>query len=430
MTEAVDLARVRRTWWPLAASWLLMGVELPLVSAHMARLVEPEISLAAYGALVFPICLVIEAPIIMLLAASTALCTTRARYAKVARFMHAAGAALTALHLAIALTPLYDLIARDLIGVPEEIIEPGRLGLLLMTPWTWTIAYRRFQQGVMIRFGASRAVGIGTVVRVVTLVTALQIGIRIPGALGIAVGACAVALAVSAEAIFAGWAVREIRRERLPEEDGEPGLDLRTFLAFYVPLAMTPLMTLLIQPIGAAAMSRMPRDLDSLAVWPAVHGLVFLFRSPGFALNEVVVALVREPGGQAALVRFTRMLGLTLVVALGLVALTPLDALWFEGFTGLSPELAQLAGGVLILAVLMPGYQALQSLYQGILVARGDTRPVTEAVALYLVVAVALLAAGAAWDGAPGVAVALVCFTVAGLSQTVWLAVRARRHRS
>ncbi|QDU66420.1 hypothetical protein [Engelhardtia mirabilis] len=429
MSEPVDLARVRRTWWPLAASWMLMGVELPLVSAHMARLAEPEVSLAAYGALVFPICLVIEAPIIMLLAASTALCTTRARYAQVARFMHAAGAALTALHLLVALTPLYDLIARDLIGVPPEILEPGRLGLLLMTPWTWTIAYRRFQQGVMIRFGASRAVGVGTVVRVVTLVTALQVGMRVPGAVGIAVGATAVALAVSAEAIFAGWAVGEIRRERLPKSDGEALLTLRGFLGFYVPLAMTPLLTLLIQPIGAAAMSRMPRDLESLAVWPALHGLVFLFRSPGFALNEVVVALVREPGGQAALVRFTRILGCTLVGGLALLALTPLHSLWFAGLTGLSPELAQLAGSVLILAVLMPGYQAFQSLYQGILVARGDTRPVTEAVALYLVLAAGLLAAGVHLDPGPGVAVALGCFTLAGLAQTLWLARRSRRYR-
>ena len=34
------------TWWPLALSWLLMGLELPAISAVIARLENPEIHLA------------------------------------------------------------------------------------------------------------------------------------------------------------------------------------------------------------------------------------------------------------------------------------------------------------------------------------------------------------------------------------------------
>ena len=50
-----------------------MGLELPLVSAVVARLPDPTVSLAAYGGVVFPLALLIESPIIMLLSASTAL---------------------------------------------------------------------------------------------------------------------------------------------------------------------------------------------------------------------------------------------------------------------------------------------------------------------------------------------------------------------
>ena len=42
-----------RTWLPLAASWLLMGAELPLLSAVVARLDNPDIHLAAYSGIVF-----------------------------------------------------------------------------------------------------------------------------------------------------------------------------------------------------------------------------------------------------------------------------------------------------------------------------------------------------------------------------------------
>ncbi|MGB2983166.1 MAG: hypothetical protein WBC63_04810, partial [Candidatus Bipolaricaulia bacterium] len=75
-------AGVVRTWWPLAASWMLMALEGPAINVVVARLANPKIHLATYGSLVFPLALFIEAPIIMLLAASTALCKDWAAYQK------------------------------------------------------------------------------------------------------------------------------------------------------------------------------------------------------------------------------------------------------------------------------------------------------------------------------------------------------------
>jgi len=124
--ETVTLRRVFRLWWPLATSWLLMAAELPLLTAVVARLPDPKVHLAAYGSVVFPVSLVIEGPIIMLLAASTALCTHWRAYRQVRRFMMVAGAGLTAVHVAVAFTPLYDVVAGGLMGAPEAILEPAR----------------------------------------------------------------------------------------------------------------------------------------------------------------------------------------------------------------------------------------------------------------------------------------------------------------
>ena len=65
-SKPLDQQTIFRTWLPLAASWLLMGAELPLLSAVVARLADPDIHLAAYSGIVFPLALVIESPIIML----------------------------------------------------------------------------------------------------------------------------------------------------------------------------------------------------------------------------------------------------------------------------------------------------------------------------------------------------------------------------
>ena len=144
MTQSsLSLSRIFKIWLPLAASWLLMGMELPVLSAVVARLVEPEINLAAYGGIVFPLALIVEAPVIMLLAASTALSKDWASYKKLHSYMMWGGGLLTILHLLVAFTPIFYFVAEVLLGAPSEIIEPARIGLIIMTPWTWTIAYRR-----------------------------------------------------------------------------------------------------------------------------------------------------------------------------------------------------------------------------------------------------------------------------------------------
>ena len=99
---SLKLARVFKVWLPLAASWLIMGTELPLLSAFVARLAEPAINLAAYGGIVFPIALIVEAPVIMLLAASTALSKDWASYQKLRNYMLLSGALLNPCRLMLA----------------------------------------------------------------------------------------------------------------------------------------------------------------------------------------------------------------------------------------------------------------------------------------------------------------------------------------
>jgi len=261
-----------------------MSAELPALVATMARLPNPKINLAAYGGVVFPLALIIEAPIIMLLAASTALSKDWASYQLLRRFMMTAGGILTAIHILVTFTPLYYLVVNRIIGVPAIIVEPARIGLMLMTPWTWSIAYRRFNQGVLIRFGHSETVGIGTVIRLSADVLVLAIGYWLGGVSGIVVGTLAVSAGVISEALYVGIVVRPVLRRQLkPAPPLEQPLTWRGFYDFYIPLALTSLIFLLAQPIGSAAISRMPLALASLAVWPALSGLTFMFRSAGMA---------------------------------------------------------------------------------------------------------------------------------------------------
>ena len=403
-----------------------MGLEGPVVSAVVARLPMPTVSLAAFGGVVFPIALLIESPVVMLLAASTALSSDWASYRLARRCMFALAISLTALHALVAFTPLYDLVAGGLIHPPPEVLEPARRGLQIMLPWTLSIAYRRFQQGVLIRFERSWAVSVGTVLRLAMNVVVLAMGFMLHDVPGVVVGAAAVTAGVVCEAIFSGLVVRPVIEHGVKRAAvATPPLTVAAFARFYVPLAATPLLAFFAMPLASAAMSRMPSAIESLAAWPAVSGGVFTLRSTGFAMNEVVVSLLDRRRAVAALRRFS--LGLALVTSLVLVATaaSPLGALWLGHLSALPPRLVELGLAAVWMGAAFPAVSAMQSWYQGVIVHSRGTRAVTESVAISLGAVVLLLGFGVAasrWDGLP---VAMLALVIGNAAQVVWLRYRA-----
>ena len=430
VSDIQHMRRIFTTWWPLAASWILMSLELPALSAVIARLPNPDINLAAYGGVVFPLALIFESPIIMLLAASTALSKDCASYSRLRTYMMRAGLALTVLHTLVAFTPLYYVVVVDIIGVPQAIVEPARIGLMIMTPWSWSIAYRRFNQGVLIRTGHSKAVGLGTLVRLGANLVVLAIG-YISGAFpGIVVGTSAVASGVISEALFAGLVVRPVLHNELRlRPPVVPALTWRAFLVFYFPLVMTELLSLLANPIGSAAVSRMPLALESLAIWPVITGLIFILQSLGVAYNEVVVALLDQCGAYPYLKRFAGLLAALTTAFLLLVAATPLSHFWFQGISALRPDLAALAQRALWFALPLPALSVLQSWYQGAILYGKRTNGITEAVVIYLATSLVVLGAGVISKKFTGLNVGLLALTLSVTAQVGWLKYRSRPMR-
>jgi hypothetical protein len=418
--------KIFQTWWPLAASWMLMGAELPAVSAVAARLADPKIHLAAYSGIVFPLILLIESPIIMLLAASTALCKDQAAYQKMYRFMMITSALLTGIHAVVAFTPLYGPVARGLLGAPEEIIEPGRVGLMIMLPWTWTIAYRRFHQGVLIRFGLSRTVGVGTAVRLAAVLAALSIGYALnwPGIVAITV---AVASGVTSEAIYAWVVSRPVVRGPLrAAPPADPPLTMKSFASFYIPLVLMAFIQLLATPVVSAALSRMPQALESLAVWSPLSGLVFMMRGLGTAYNEVVVALLDEREAHPRLKAFANgLMGFSTLVLLAFVA-TPLAGFWFSQAAALPADLSRLAVGGMWLALPLPAMTVLQSWFQGHLLHGRRTNGISQAVVVYFIVSSITLGGGVLWGQMTGLFVGMISMLLSNLAQTGWLWRRGR----
>jgi len=424
----VTSKQIFRTWWPLAASWFLMALELPALSAIVARLPDPKINLAAYGGIVFPLVLIIEAPIIMLLAASTALSKDWNSYRKIRRFMHTTSAILTGMHILVVATPLYSFVVEKLIGSPAEIITPARVGLAIMLPWTWAIGYRRFNQGVLIRFGHSVTVGKGTFLRLLANIFVLSVGYLAGSIPGIVVATAAVATGVVSEALYIGIKVRPVLENQLkPLPELKPELSKKAFLQYYIPLALTSLITLLSQPLISSALSRMPRALDSLAVWPVLSGFLFMLRSVGIAFNEVVVTLIGKPNSYSNLRKFALFLVSLTSGLLLLITITPLSTIWFKYISALPTSLLALANTALWFSLLIPGANTLQSWYQGIILHSGKTRGIPEAVAIFLFVTITTYGIGISQKTMPGLYIGTLGFSLGMVFQAGWLKLRSQK---
>ena len=161
--------------------------------------------------------LLLEAPVIMIMAASTALVCDRDSLRRLRRFTYALNAALTVATAALLAPPVFDAVAVSLMGLPQPVARLTYGSMALLLPWPAAIGYRRFYQGVLIRHGLTRRVGFGTAVRLgamaLTAVTLFRLGVA-----GAYLAAASLSAGVLVEAVASRWmcagALRELDKLR------------------------------------------------------------------------------------------------------------------------------------------------------------------------------------------------------------------------
>jgi progressive ankylosis protein len=415
-------------WLPLAAQWLMMSLEGPFLAAVIARLDDPVFNLAAYG-VAFAFAILVESPVIMLMSASIALVEDPASYRRMRSFTLALSAGATVLLLLVLVPPVYDAVMRRALGLPEEVVRLVYGSLWLLLPWPAAIGYRRFLHGLLIRAGRTRLVAYGTLLRLAAMggtAAALAVFTALPGAW---VGAASLSAGVCAEAVaarvMAARAIREVLGEPVaPEAVGGYGEIAR----FYFPLALTSLIALTAHPMLTFFMGRAPFPVESLAVFPVVHALSFLFRAPAMAYQETVIALVgRRFEHLRTLARFGALMALGASSGLALVAFTPLARVWFETISGLTPELAAFALEPTRILVPLPAVAVLVAVQHALLVQGRRTRTITLATALEVATIAILFVVVGRQFGLVGVSAAMLALTGGRFAGAAFMRLRVRR---
>ncbi len=383
--EGLTTSKIFKFWLPLAATWFMMSMEGPFIAAIIARLPEPKFNLAAFG-VAFSFALVIEAPVIMIMSASTALVKDSFSFNKLRNFTYIINAVITALMIIFLIPSIFNYITIDLISLPKEVANLTYIACIILLPWPGTIGYRRFYQGIMIRYNYTRRVAYGTIIRLVMMLSTAIILYLFFKFEGVIVGASALTVGVTCEAIASKLMSLDILKSIKEKESSESKISYKEIINFYYPLALTSMLGLGVHPFVTFFIGQSRMAIESLAVLPVINSLVFIFRSTGLSFQEVGIALFGEKGeGFIPLRNFALKLSLISTGFLVIIAITPLASLWFHNVSGLSIELTEFALLPLIIISIMPALSVLISFQRSILVANKNTSPITPATAIEVV---------------------------------------------
>jgi progressive ankylosis protein len=419
-SDRIYYKKILLFWLPLAATWLMMSVEGPFLAALIARLPEPKFNLAAYG-VAYSFALIIEAPVIMMMSASTALVKGYQSFRKLRNFTFSLSILLTLLMFILITPGIFYFITSDLINLPDNVCQLTHIATILLIPWPGAIGYRRLYQGVLIRNNLTKKVAYGTIIRLASMATTATLLFLLSNADGVVVGAAALSAGVIMEAVVSRFMVSEVIH-KMKSTVSEEQLTFKKIFHFYYPLALTSLIGLGVQPLVTFFIGQSRMAIESLAVLPVVTSFVFIFRAMGLSYQEVVIALIgekREHNKQIGW--FALLLAFSLVGILSIVSFTPLAIIWLKDISGLSQLLTEFARMPLMIMAIFPALTVLINFQRGVLVNHNFTKPITFATILEVLLIVISMLIGINYFSFVGAIAATLAFVIGRISANVYL---------
>ena len=410
-------------WAPLAATWLMMSAEGPFLAAIIARLELPKYNLAAFG-VAFSLALIVEAPIIMLMSASTALVKNRDDYLTLRNYTFMLNMVITVLMLIGLIPPVFFFLTENLIGLPHSVASLTYVASLLLLPWPAAIGFRRFYHGLLIRHNRTKLVAYGTLIRLVFMAaTALILySMKIKGAY---LGGAALSCGVVAESLFtrivSGKTIRKIR-DGDQSTSNRTKLNFRSISKFYFPLALTSILALGVHPMVTFFMGKSRFPIESLAVLPVVNSLIFIFRSLGLSYQEVVIALLgSDKRNYDGLKTIAFYLGFFILAALSIILFTPVLNFWFRTVSGLTLELTLFSVLPARILAILPILTLLISFQRALLVHTTETAPIKGASLIEIIMILFTLYVTVVQFRLPGAVAAAISYVAGRLFANAYL---------
>lgn len=408
-------------WSPLALTWAIMGVEIPVVSIAVATLPNPTAHLAALGAAI-ALAWFSETPTVNLTPTALRLAADDASYLSMRRYAYGLCALALVLNAILALTPLMEGLLSEVLGVPDDISALAADAYIWLTPWPAAIGFRRLYQAVMIREGQTRRVAYGTGIRLAAL-TGAAAGISITEALpGAETGAAALSLGVVAEAVTARLMASGSIQSLRAKTSNEAPLTFNAFWRLYWPLTVMMMLNLAVSGLVTAGLAKAKDAAIALAAFPIAHGVNFIARALATSYQETVIAwLGRDEAHRPQLATFAIRLGAALTIALVIMALTPVGPWTLTTVMSLPPQLVDPAMAGFVTLVPYPAVTLWFMWIRAQLTHSRNTKPIAAATVFETVMLGVILWALINPADLEGAAAAGAAMTLSRVVANLWL---------
>ncbi len=430
MTKTTTLTKKRlfHLWLPLALMWLVMAVEQPAITAIISRLPNPTIELAAFG-YAFALALLIEGPIVQMLSAGTAITKDIVSYRRLLFILHLLALLITSVHLIFCIPSVYTWFSLEIMGLPKEMITPSYRSFVAMIPWAAAVGYRRLWQGVMIRYGKTKAVPVIMYLRLFVAASVLITGLLINTIPGGLLGGISLSVGVIVGMIAAGVYVRPIIKEMPKEDLSTPSMPISEMVRFYFPLALTSLITLGVRPLLNFGIARGLYPLASLAIWPVALAYIFIYTSISMSMQEIVIAEQKNEQTLLVITAFIKRVGLVLFLLYMVILISQAWKLWFINLSGLPADLLEFLPLTLTVLCLMPIFYSFISFFRGLLVLAHKTRTITIGVSINVFLMLIMINVLTQGIGLPGVYAASIAFASSYGVETLFLMTQTKTLR-
>jgi Na+-driven multidrug efflux pump len=372
-TPPLRARAIARFLLPLALNGWLVTLAGPVLNAALGRAAEPRLHLAAFW-LAFTVLLVIQSACLVLQQVTAASLRRREPLAAVAVGAALLGLGSALLVLAVAVTPLGDVVFRVLIPTPAATATLARAVLAPMAIIPLLIAVRGLAGGVALTGRRTELLAIATIVRVLMLAAAgaVVVGLHV-GASAVAV-AWALVLGTASETMFLAAAVA-IFRDPAPaavaaRRPARP-FALAPVFRLALPLAVATLVWTCGRPLVGAILGRLADPELALAGFGVVLPVLLVTCAPLWAFLDVALVLPQVRGDLRTLVRFALLASVAFSLAIAAVTLTPLRGPVLRLAFALPPELERVALPALALLALEPVILSTRAIAQALLIRAG-----------------------------------------------------------
>lgn len=412
-----------RLFIPLALSGIFFPLARPLINAALARSENPEWALAAF-AVALSVTMPIMSPLFGLRQVTTALSTDKDMLNRIRTLTLSLGGLSTFLLLILCIPPIYSFFVEDIMAIPSQIAIIGAPVLLVLAITPILGVGRGYYQGILVHYKKAGPIGTGALFYVVSIGVVLFIGSRFLSIEGALLAAIALLIGQVFYVLIVALPTFPIIQNKMPalsKAVPDHNRSNKYLIRFFFPLAISTILTALVDPAIQTGMARAVNPTTSLAAYAIAASLGWLARTPLWNAQQIVISQATDQHCYEITKKFMIRLGIISTSIVALIGMPYVSDIIFTALMGVTGHTKALAISGFRWMLPLIFLQTLRSLYHGVLIRQGLTKQIQYASTLKLPAILVALFLGVWYGQIEGIYIAIGASFLSEMLEILWL---------